>query len=151
IRRVEGQLSNSADAIDKLHVQEANTLGLLARYSNEGKFDSALEMLGNLPPQLQNEKRYCVTRVHIARHVSQEEYSKAVENLRAHYPNDLSTDLLSAYYFMQSKQFEAALAAVDRVDSFVGSDPAMDELRGSIHWFAGASDKARKSLLRAIE
>jgi hypothetical protein len=135
---------------DSLIIKEAKTLGMLARFLNEGAYEDALRVHRKLSPRLQQEKYVCALRVRAARHLGGQEYSRAVEDMRRLYPNDVSTEFLSIDYYIRSKQFQEALDAIDRTDYFLGGDPAMDELRGRVHLSARSFDKARESFVRSI-
>jgi tetratricopeptide (TPR) repeat protein len=131
--------------------QDVITLRRRDQLISQGKYDEALKAHQELSPSRQLEKRNCIVRVHAARHIHGDEYTKAIENLRALYPNDVSTHLLSIDYFVRSSQFDKALTAVDRTDAILGGDPAMDEVRGRVHLSAGSLAKARESFARAID
>src|SRR5947209_8172511 len=91
-----------------------------------GEPKKALQAYEQLPPAFKGNKKFLVMRLQAAKAVSDDEYVRAVEGLRTHYPQGTSTDLFSMDGYLLTGQWDQALACVDRVDAAVGGDPYLD-------------------------
>jgi tetratricopeptide (TPR) repeat protein len=145
------KLRSAGRHADELILQSLKAYGAMSRSFAGGDYAETLKAYAELPAGLQEQKNICANRVRAARHVGGEEYAKAIEHMRRLYPNDVSTDFLSIFYLLSVKQYEEALAAIDRTDKALGGDPGMDVMRGLAHLHTGSFEKARECLKRAID
>jgi hypothetical protein len=123
----------------------------MQRLTREGRPDEALRVYRSLPASLRQSKMVLLHRLRAAQALGPgDEYATALADLRARYPNDPCTDLLSVDDCLLRKRYDEALAGVDRLDKAVGGDPYNDVLRGNIHYMKGDRDAAIRCLNRAI-
>ncbi len=111
----------------------------------------ALEVYKRLPAELRQEKFLMLLRLRAALESSDnEEYMQAMTDFRAAHPDDPGVDFISIDYHLLRSEFDAALAATDRVDTAVGGDPHFDSVRSNILTEAKRYEPAMQAARRAI-
>ncbi len=135
LERLRGSESAYVKNIDKLI---AMNQGLVQKQPAE-----TLATYATLPPEVQREKNVLILRMTAAQAVSEEEYTKAMADLRANYPKDAGVDFISTDYFLMKGQFDEALGCVDRLDTAIGGDAYLDVLRANIEIQAHRFDRAQ--------
>ena len=117
-RRREGTpLTSSDEAELKLAEGIENIEEALA----EGDPKRALQIYENLPEGVKKDKTLLVFRLNAARALDDNaERIAAYEAFRSYYPEDLCTALLSKQYYLLTKDFDAALSAVDVQEKVTG-------------------------------
>jgi tetratricopeptide (TPR) repeat protein len=116
-----------------------------------GRPVDALKIYEQFPPELKKDKNILLTRLQAAQAVNDEEYARAIEDLRAAHPDDACIDMISIDYYLLKKDDGQAFTCLDRLDKAVGGDPYVDVMRASIHTDAKQYDLARQDAQRAID
>lgn len=92
------------------------------------------DIYDELPKSMQEQKTVLLMRRGQAQKAKQwDDVRATTADFRRLYPNDAALDVLSLPSLIFEKQFDEALAAVDRIDAFVGGDPYLDTLRSTIN------------------
>jgi len=146
IDRLKGQESEYVRHFDKLQA--------LMRAVQQKDHRKVLRVYKTLPPSLRGDRTMMLIRVQAAAHLehSQEqmpEYDQAVKDFRRAFADDPSIDLLSVDAHLAEKQYDQALAAVDRLQKALGGDPYLDVLRAGVWAEQGDYDQAQQLLQRA--
>ncbi|MEW4567365.1 hypothetical protein AB1L88_05805 [Tautonia sp. JC769] len=116
-----------------------------------GQYEAVLNAYRGLPESLQRDRLFLVPRYTAAAEVDENEYEAALADFRKYYPDDPSADLLMIDAHFLQKDFDAALASIDRLDRSIGGDAYLDVLRSSIHIERKDFDTAREAISRAID
>jgi tetratricopeptide (TPR) repeat protein len=116
-----------------------------------GKSREALAVYDRLPPSVQKDKLFLIQRVKFAQVLDEATYLESLERFRALHPRDPAADIFAADAFCLSKQYDKAIAAIDRLDTLVGGDPYLNVFRAGCHLDAGRPEKAREAARAAIE
>lgn len=118
---------------------------------NAGDAAGALQTYHSLPESVRLDKSLLLMRYRVANDLMDDnEIIATAADVKKAYPGDACLDLLLVDSLYMRKEFEEALASVDRVEKVIGGDPHLDFLRGSLHLEAGNLDGARESFERAI-
>ncbi len=116
----------------------------------EGRHADVLAAYDTLPAALKAERVFLLAQIAAASEIGEEKrWLRAIEDFEKALPGDSSLDLLSIDGFFMRKQYDRALASVDRLDARVG-DPYLDYLRGSILLQKGDREGARRRFRAAI-
>jgi tetratricopeptide (TPR) repeat protein len=116
-----------------------------------GRPAEALEIFRQLPPELQKNKNILMVRLQAAQAVGDEDYSRALEDLRAAHPDDACIDMISIDYYLLKKDYPRAFACLDRLDKAVGGDPYVNVMRAGIHTDEKQYGLAKQDARKAIE
>lgn len=116
-----------------------------------GQFEAVLTAYRGLPESLQQDRLFLVPRYTAASQVDDAEYKAALADFRKYYPNDPSADLLMIDAHFLQRDFDAALAAIDRLDQSIGGDPYLHVLRSSVQIEQNRFTEARDAISKAIE
>jgi tetratricopeptide (TPR) repeat protein len=122
----------------------------LGELNRLGKFQETLDVCAQLPDSLKTEKFVLIQRMVAAQKISDSEYLDTISLWRKTYPNDASLDLISIDYYTMLKQYDEALACVDRVDKIVG-DPWLDLNRAFLYTIKKDETNAEKFAEQAFE
>ena len=137
---------------DQKYVKYFKKLEEMSDAGRGGKFAEALELYKGFPPELKKEKTVLLVRLQAAQNLGDDgEYTKAIEDFRAEYPNDACVDVMSIDYFLIKKQYGEALACLDRLDRAVLGDPYLQTIRASTHIEQGDLDAARADVKKALD
>ncbi len=116
-----------------------------------GQYDQALATFDELPEDLKHEKLFLLIRIRAAQAKDDMTlYAATIEDLRKHYPDDPSINFLSIDGYVLKKEFDKALASIDRLDANLGGDPYLNVLRAGILLQQGKNEEARNVALKAI-
>jgi hypothetical protein len=115
-----------------------------------GRPAEALKIYRQLPPELQKDKNLLMRRIEAAQEVSDEEYSRAIEDFRTAHPDDPCIDMISIDYYLLKKDYPRALACIGRLEQAVGGDPYLNITRANIHTEEKRYDVAKQDAQRAI-
>jgi hypothetical protein len=118
---------------------------------NQGLNKEGLAVFRLLPPEAQRDKVTLIRAATAASQVDEPEYLRLLGVFRKHYPDDPAIDFLSIDYFVVNKQFDQALACIDRVDNALGGDPFLQVRRAVVFFEAGRRTEARAAIKKAIE
>jgi tetratricopeptide (TPR) repeat protein len=135
---------------DVLALKHADDLTRLAELVTQQQFAESLQLLHNLPANLQTRKHLLLIRVQAAQWVSNAEYDAALAEFTRQYPDDASAHLLSLDGLVLNERFDLALAVVEKIDRLIGGDPYLHVVRAGIHYQAGRSPEAEDAARRAI-
>src|SRR5262249_26702303 len=109
----------------------------MANDLKEGKNQAVSDTFRQLPASVQKEKLVLLLRLRAAQNLDESIYTAAIEDIRKHYPNDPSIDLLSIDYYFMKKQYAKSLECIDRLDKAVAGDPQLQVTRAGIHMTEG--------------
>lgn len=112
---------------DKQAVENSQTLQRIKLLEKTAP-QQALKEFDKLPPEMQRKKTLMIVRMQLASSAGSDEYARAFEAFRSAYPGDASLDLLSIDYYIDRQDNASALAAAQRLNTYVGGDPLLDEM-----------------------
>ena len=117
--------------------------------AGDGK--GAVAVYKSLPDELRREKSIMLAYVMACSKVDDEAHGRALEELRAAFPNDGGMEMMFIDANIIRGRYGEALRIVDKVDGMVGGDPYLDVIRTNIHLKEGSLDKAEATAARATE
>ena len=133
----------SLDARDREYVQNLWRLEQITAKAKTHPAD-ALHIARQLPPALQRDKSVLLARLMSAQAMGKDEYSAAVIAYRKAYPDDAAAEMISVEFHVINKDFDKALACIDKINAAVGGDEYLNMLRASVYLADG-------NVVRAIE
>ncbi|HEY0372001.1 MAG TPA: tetratricopeptide repeat protein [Thermoanaerobaculia bacterium] len=116
-----------------------------------GRHAQAVMLFKQMPPELRKEKSILVAYVTASANVDNDQYQKAIEELRAAYPNEPGMDLMLIDGYILRERYDDAIAAVNRLDKDLNGDPYLDILRANISAAKGDSNGMQRYANRAVE
>jgi hypothetical protein len=131
-------------------VKHAPDVQRIVKLDAAGQSAEALAELLRLPPSAQSDRNLLVIRMSVAQKVGERESSEAVEAFARQFPNDPSLNLLQIDIFAARKQYDQALAAIERVQQATGGDAYLDQLTATVSYLKGDRAAACAAAQRAI-
>lgn len=116
-----------------------------------GKNREALAAWKRLPQAFRETRSGLMLRFRAAQGLGDDEYRRAMEDLKARFPNDPSLALSQVDAFFMRKDFEGALKAIDTIEDAIGGDPYLAVLRTQVLWNLGQADRAKAMLAQAMK
>jgi tetratricopeptide (TPR) repeat protein len=134
---------------DKDLVESFPKLIEMRKLHNAGRDREAIALYDRLPATARDDKLFLLQRLKFTQALSSKGlddalYAGTLDRLRTLFPDDPSVDVFSIDAYLLKKQFDQAIAALDRLDKSVGGDPYLNVLRASISAQAGRPEKARE-------
>ena len=108
-------------------------------------------MYDALPEKARKHRFFLTLRLKITQALGEKAYAETLEQLHALYPDDPSAVLLSIDLYTLRKQFDKALATVDKLDEVVGGDPFLDTVRANTYVEMNRPEKAKAAATKATE
>lgn len=136
---------------DQTFLQDTDLYTKMADANKKGDAQEVLRLFDQLG-NLKRERSANVIRLQAASSLEDPVLlDKICTEFIAQYPNDIAGDLFMIDAFFTMKQYDKAMAAIERVDQSVGGDPYLMFIRSGIHKLAGDDANAQKCLLVCIE
>ncbi len=132
-------------------VRMASMYKEMGDHVTSGRHVQAVALFQQMPPELRKEKSILVGYVTASSNLDNEQYQKAIEELRKAYPNESGIDLMLIDGFILKERWDDALAAIDRLDKDLDGDPYLDTLRANLATAKGDSAAADRYARRAVE
>ena len=130
----------AVNGLEKQLVQNTVTLKKLEQEIEEGRFQSALDEYGLLPPDLQQSLPLLLLRMRAATDADPAECRAAFHELKRLFPTNAAVDLKSIDYYFTEKQFGEERKALARLDRRTSGDPYLQVL--DRHFFPRAERPA---------
>jgi len=115
------------------------------------QYAETIRLYGTLPPDIRRRKNVLIVRLAAAQKLGGAAHLAAIRDFRRYYPNDPAVDLLSIEGFLIQKQFDKALASLDRLDHSIGGDAYLNVRRGGVFLAQKQNRRARAALQKAID
>jgi tetratricopeptide (TPR) repeat protein len=131
-------------------VKHAPEVQRIVKLNSAGQSAEALAALLKLPASVQNDRNLLVIRMSVAQKVGERESSEAVDAFARQFPNDPSLNLLQIDLFAAHKQYDQALAAIERLRQATGGDAYVDQLTATVSYLKGDRAAARAAAQKAI-
>ncbi len=111
----------------------------------------ALRAFGGLPAELRKEKWILILRLNAAiKSDDEDEYISALSDFRKVFPSETWIEFLSVDYYLEKKEFDQALAAIDSQAAAIGGDPYLDVMRANALLSADRTEDALKAVRTAM-
>ncbi len=123
----------------------------LSRLVRDGDYAAAIQLYDSLPESLRVEKTLLVMRLMAVSNTDDALYLATIEAFEKHHPNDPSLALVSIDGFVMKKQPRKAIAAIEKLDRFIGGDPYLLILLAAQYLEVKDPTKARELANKAIE
>jgi len=137
---------------DQAYVKSLPTINNMIAATRRKDGRSALALFATLPEEVRRMKFHQILRLQAATQpLNAAEYERAITEFRELFPSDRSLALFSIDYYSLRKEFDNALAAVDRLDRSIGGDPCLDYLRAGIFLQQDRLPKADAAIRRALK
>lgn len=130
------------------HMKDFQQLGDCIRTE---QYQRALDIAARLPESLRQQKVILLMRYQAAQNVSERELQNVIAEFQRLYPNDASLDLILIDGYLLKKEYDKALASVDRLDKSVGGDSFLNVIRANILGEQGMLTEAIAAANAAIE
>ena len=122
---------------------QSGTLTDIRQAISSGNPKQALSIYENLSSELKKEKTVRLVYVQICSQLDDEEvYNAAIDAYRTAFPDEANIGLVMMDGYINKKEYDKALAAVDQIDSFINKDPFLDFFRGNINILKGDNEQA---------
>jgi len=131
-------------------VKHAPEIQRIVKLDAAGQTAEALAALLKLPPSVQSDRNLLVIRMSVAQKAGERESSEAVDAFARQFPNDPSLNLLQIDIFAARKQYDQALAAIERLRQATGGDAYLDHLTATVSYLKGDRAAARAAAQKAI-
>jgi predicted Zn-dependent protease len=116
----------------------------------QGRHEETMRIYRQLPIELQQDKNMLLIRYQAAVNLGEAELTATLSDFRAHHPHDVGVDFMLIDYYVLKKEFEAALASIDRLDQAVGGDRYLDTLRAEVALQQGDQNRALQLAEKAV-
>jgi len=136
---------------DQLYVEHWPKLQQMNECLKAEKYQEGITAYRQLPERMRREKNILLLRLRLAQKAGDQEYSEAIQDFIANFPDDPCADLLAIDAYYLKKEFAKALQFVDHLDAAVGGDPYLNVLRSNLFVESGKLLEARKACQKAIE
>ena len=120
------------------------------KQSREKKPKEALADFHKLPEPLRKTRFALMTRIALARDISEGELDKAVAEFAAVFPDDPALDLLQFDRDMSKKAYDKAIERINRLNTTIGGDPYLIAQRAYCLAGMGKSAEARSDIDQAM-
>lgn len=146
--RAQGKKKN--DAAANTFDAETQSILKIITLNKEGKFPELLTEYGKSIESVRREKNILLIRLLAAQKVSDDEYMKSIDDFRKYYPQDPALDFILIDQFVLRKDYEKALACVDRTIEGLGKDSALLTTRANILLLNDQVAEALQEIKKAI-
>ena len=136
---------------EQLFLKNLPTLTEMQKANDAKQHSKALELYKSLPEPLRRDRLFLVARLQAAQAVNDDEYLKAIDDLRAAFGNDPASDLMAIDGFFLKKKYDLAIAAINRLNQAVGGDAYLIFMRGSMLAASGKEAEAKAAYLEALK
>lgn len=116
----------------------------------EGDNRRIVDLAKALPAAIRKDKGILLGRLMAAQQVDDDEYHRAMEEIRQSCPGDACIDMISIDYFLLKEQYPEALGCIDRVDRAVEGDTHLEHLRANVYLEMNDLVEARAAALRGL-
>jgi hypothetical protein len=110
----------------------------------------ALSAYYELPAGLKKDKSLLLGRLRAAQRLGEAEHAKAINDLRAYYPDDPCNEMISIEHFILKKDYARAYESVNQLEKALGGDPNLHVVRAGIKIAINNFDAARQLAKQAI-
>lgn len=148
IRRLYIPAAVNASKPDSPEARELNRayeqLQRMGQLRNQGKFAEALAVSNQMPEKFQRQTLIQVLRISCAAQIDDETYSRVLTEAEPLLGEEIVVDMMGIDAHLLRGEYEKSIAAIDRIDKFVGGDPYLDVLRGNIRFTEDRLADAKK-------
>ena len=126
---------------------------LLSQYINAVQTDArkTLDLYWKLPQDFQKEKFVLLSRIIASQKIGDDEYQRALEDMRRFYPKDPINDLMILDLLFLKKEFDKYFKAVENLEKIVGPDAHLQILRYGVLSEQKKLDEAEAALKKAMQ
>jgi hypothetical protein len=117
---------------DAAYVKHLPQILEMIEHSKKHEPRKALDVYNELPPELKSDKNLLLLRLGPAQALGGQEYANAMDDFRSFHPSDTCIDFLSIDHHVLKKEFDAAIACVQRVDKSLGGDAYLQVILANI-------------------
>jgi tetratricopeptide (TPR) repeat protein len=143
-------LSSRLAGVDSERVKHIADIQRIDTLHEAGQSAEALGLLLKLPASVQSDRNLLRIRVGVAQRVGEREHTEAVEAFARRFPNDPALDLRLIDILAARKQYDQALAAIERLQQATGGDAYFDGLSGTVSYLKGDRAAARAAAQKAV-
>ncbi|MFM9965892.1 MAG: hypothetical protein ACKV2Q_32320 [Planctomycetaceae bacterium] len=122
----------------------------ITQATQAGQHQKSLDAYQKLPDSLKRDKNFLMMRLQAAGNIGNDAvYQATMEDFVKYHPTDACIDMVSLDGLIIKKEYDKALAAIDRIDKAIGTDTYWEVMRGSVCVMAGRFPKAHEHLTAA--
>ncbi|WP_299709594.1 hypothetical protein [uncultured Tenacibaculum sp.] len=132
-------------------IKDLKKLASLKQLRDEGKYNEVVDLYESLSDTSKKKKIFKIYALTSAQYLSNEVYNKYINEYKAEFPNDPSLHLISIDGFILKKQFDKALASIDKLEQTIGGDDFLQFFRGNIYYLKKDYKKAEEKFSYVIE
>lgn len=135
---------DSLPAIERDYIQFRGVISEISSARASGKFERAAAEYERLPAFLKKDKGFALRCVGDALKTQNDTIVRSVaQDFSKNYPTDSSFDMILFGSLMANRDFDKALAAIDRIEKSFGSDAYWKTMRGKVSLIRGNLPQAR--------
>lgn len=127
-------------------LKEINAVNRIREYMSQKENEKAMNLYNSLSPDIKDQRAVQLIYIQLCQLQGEEQYMKAMDDFQTRYPNDPNVNLLMIDNYLLKKEFGKALDAINKLDSYIDSDPFLDYYRALISNMNQKPDDARKYL-----
>lgn len=137
-------LMNAIDKHQKRYGEDNISIDLTsikADFKN-GNFISAWENFSQLPYEIQKTKAAQLMKIEISKQISDSAYNSTLDDFEDLFKSDSSVALVLLDNYVINKEYTKAIAAIDKLDATINTDPFLDYMRGLLYYSNNNIDKS---------
>lgn len=133
---ISSTFATTADALMNVNKKEryADTIIMIRKLYGEGQYYHLKEIYDRLPLSLQQARGIMSMNLQACSYISGEAFSVALNKAIALYPDSPVAYLCMMAAATQSKDYDKALFAINKIDEITGGDPYLDHYRAGLYW-----------------
>jgi tetratricopeptide (TPR) repeat protein len=120
------------------------------RLFKAGQHKEALAGYRKLPASVQGTRMMLLTRLGITQALEEPLYLESIEAFRRAFPTDPALDLILVDGFYMKKQYDKAVESVDRLETSIGGDAHLKNVRAGLLFAKGDLEGARTWATKAV-
>jgi tetratricopeptide (TPR) repeat protein len=134
-----GQIARLTDIIgaSSNYMDEGNAIQKMRTQLNRQDYAGVKQTYDQLPQKYQQNKFVLLVYIQACHHIDLGLYEKVLTDYSASFPDASSCYLLLLDLYYSKKEYDKALADIDKLDKVVGGDPLLNFLRGNAYALMG--------------
>ena len=146
----------SKSVLEKLTQQENDFLKHFGKYEKMvtafrgQQYKQMLSIYDTLPETLKRDKNILLLCLQAASMEDDKVYARLIKNFQQWHPDDACLEMISIDGHLLAKQYDEAIAAINRVDKKISGDPYLDSLKANIYMEKGDLAEAERHASQAM-
>lgn len=118
---------------------------------NQSKDEEAVKLFDSFSDETKQEKTVLIARMRVAQRTSNEEYAKAIEDIRKFHPDDPALNFLFIDGYLLQDKYDEALTCIAKTTEGVGGDAYLTMMKANVLMKMQKTDEALAAVKEAEE